>query len=68
MKPAKWNTPLMAIGAAFLGAAAASYQVTGEWASSPEATLPHAGYILTVAAVFGVLAGFASALFNKSAR
>ncbi|MGA2944079.1 MAG: hypothetical protein ABSE50_18775 [Xanthobacteraceae bacterium] len=68
MKPAKWNTPLIAIGAAFMGAAAASYQVTGEWTSSPEATLPHAGYILTVAAVFGVVCGVASAMFNRSAR
>ena len=68
MKPAKWNTPLIAIGAAFMGAAAASYQVTGEWTSSPEATLPHAGYILTVAAVFGVVCGVASAMFNRSVR
>jgi uncharacterized protein involved in exopolysaccharide biosynthesis len=68
MKPAKWNTPLIAIGGAFLGGAAASYQVTGEWTSSPEATLPHAGYILTVAAVFGLVCGVFSAMFNRSVR
>ncbi|HZC56273.1 MAG TPA: hypothetical protein VE396_09550 [Xanthobacteraceae bacterium] len=68
MKPAKLNTPLIAIGGALLGASAASYQVTGEFMSSPEATLPHAGYIVTVAAVFGVICGVAAAMFNRSAR
>lgn len=68
MKPAKWNTPLVAIGAALAGASAASYQVTGEWMSSPEAVLPHAGYILAVAVMFGVIGGVASVLFNRSAK
>ena len=68
MKPAKWNTPLIAIGVALLGAGAASYQATGEWISSPEAVLPHVGYIITVAMAFGVICGVASAIFNRSAR
>ena len=68
MKSAKWNTPLIVIGAAFFGASAASYQVTGEWTSSPEAVLPHAGYIVIVAAAFAVVCGVASALFNRSLR
>jgi hypothetical protein len=68
MKPAKWNTPLIVIGAAFFGASAASYQVTGEWTSSPEAVLPHAGYIVIVAAAFAVVCGVTSALFNRSLR
>jgi hypothetical protein len=68
MKPAKWNTPLIAIGAAFMGAAAASYQVTGEWTSSPEATLPHAGYILTVAAVFVVAASLLRCSIDRRAE
>jgi hypothetical protein len=67
MKPAKWNTPLIAVAGALLGASAASYQVAGGWVSSPEAVLPHAGYIVIVAAVFGVIAAVASALFNRSA-
>jgi len=68
MKPAKWNTPLIAVGGAFMGAAAASYQATGEWRSSPEAVLPHVGYIAIVAVAFGVICGVASAMFNRSAR
>jgi hypothetical protein len=68
MKPAKWNTPLIAVAGALMGASAASYQVTGEWMSSPEAILPHAAYIVIVATAFGVICGVASALFNRSAR
>ena len=68
MKPTKWNTPLIAISAALLGAGAASYQVTGEWGSSPEAVLPHAGYIVMVGIAFGVIGGVASAMFNRSVR
>ncbi len=51
-----------------MGAAAASYQATGEWMSSPAAVLPHVGYITTVALIFGVVCGVASAMFNRSAR
>ena len=68
MKPAKWNTPLIAVGGALFGAGAASYQVTGEWTSSPEAVLPHAGYIVIVGAAFGVICGVASAMFNRSVQ
>jgi uncharacterized protein involved in exopolysaccharide biosynthesis len=68
MPPKKWNTPLIAVGGALLGASAASYQVTGEWGSSPERVLPHAGYIVIVAVVFGVICGVAAALFNRTAR
>jgi hypothetical protein len=68
MKPAKWNTPLIAVCAALFGAGAASYQATGEWMSSPDAVLPHVGYIAIVATAFGVIGGVASAIFNRSAR
>jgi hypothetical protein len=68
MKSAKWSTPPIAVGGALMGAAAASYQATGEWMSSPESVLPHIGHIATVAVVFGVICGVASAMFNRSAR
>jgi hypothetical protein len=67
MKPAKWNTPLIATAGGLFGASAASYQVTGGLTSSPEAVLPHAGYIVIVGVAFGVICGFASMLFNRSA-
>ncbi len=36
--------------------------------SSPEAVLPHLGYIAIVATAFGVVCGLASAMFNRQAR
>jgi len=68
MKPAKWNTPLIAVCAALFGASVASYQATGEWTSSPEAVLPHVGYIAIVAAAFALIGGAASAILNRSVR
>jgi hypothetical protein len=68
MKPQKWNTPLIAAGGALAGAAAASYQSTGEWVSSPEAVAPHMSYIVIVGAVFGIICGVASAAMNRSVK
>jgi len=68
MKPGKWNTPLITVGGALVGAAAASYQATGQWVSSPDAVVPHIGYIVIVGAAFGIICGVASAALNRSLK
>jgi hypothetical protein len=68
MRPVKWNTPLISMGAALIGAGAASFQVTGEWFASPAALVPHALYISGIAILFGAVCGVASLLLNHWAR
>ncbi len=68
MKPEKWNTPLVAGGAAILGAGFAAYQVTGNWFSTPSEIATHIWYIAAVAAAFGIVCGLASALMNRWAK
>jgi hypothetical protein len=61
----QFNTPIIAIGAALVGAGAASFQVTGQWFSSLSTIAEHWPYVLTVAAVFGVVCGIASVVLNR---
>jgi hypothetical protein len=68
MTPTKWNTPLITIGAALIGAGAACFRITGEWFSSPAAVAPHILYISGVAVLFGGVCGIASAFMNRWAR
>jgi hypothetical protein len=61
----QFNTPIIAIGGALLGAGAASFQVTGQWFSSLSAIAEHWPYVLSVAVVFGLVCGVASAALNR---
>jgi hypothetical protein len=60
-----FNTSIIAIGAALLGAGAASFQVTGQWFSSLSAITEHWQYVVGVAVVFGLVCGVASAALNR---
>jgi hypothetical protein len=68
MSPAKFNTPLIAAGAALMGAGVACYQITGNMYSLSSVILDHLGYVLAVAAVFGAECGAGSIILNRLAR
>ena len=66
--PAKFHTPMIAGGGAFIGAGAAYYQVTGNWFSLSPIAGGDLLYVLGVAGVFGIVCGLTSILLNRFAR